>query len=113
MASAASLLPCRIPGCTGTVPTILRMETLCPEHFIEHTFLSARQMLDRCAASQAVDQRTMDWLLSDAAFIARDLAQHARALPQSHRDLLFELLLCLTNLHDYVKHHSVTVTADE
>jgi len=111
MGNSATMPPCRIPGCGEVVPSILRIETLCPEHFIEFTILSARQALDRCEGAQPVDQRVMDWLFSDAAFIARDLTAHARALPEKHREQLFELLLCLTNLHEYVKHHSVELSA--
>lgn len=101
--------PCRTPGCPAGVPQLLRIEALCPEHFIEHAFTCAASALDRLERSAPVEQRDVDWLMSDAAFIARDLTQRADSLPTVHRDRLLELLLCLTNLHEYLRHHSVAL----
>lgn len=101
--------PCRTTGCAAGVPMLLRIEGLCPEHFIEQAFASATKALDHCGHSLPVDQRLVDWLLSDAAFIARDLTERADALPAAQRDRLLELLLCLANLHEYVQHHSVAL----
>ena len=107
MATNAIAAPCRIPECPAHVPMLLRIEALCPNHFIEHTFLCAQQALERCERSLPLDQGTIDWLLSDASFIARDLTERAGTLAATQRDRLLELLLCLANLNEYIRHHSV------
>ena len=111
--SSGSQIACRIPGCEQDVPFTLAAEALCPDHFLQHAFLSAQQALERCQMCLPVDSRTMDWLFSSAAFIAHALTRRAEYLPQPQRDGLLELLLCLTNLHEYVKHHSVVLKATE
>ena len=49
----------------------------------------------------------VEWLLSDALAIVKNLEEKASDPQPQHRDRMLELLLMLANLHEYVAHHSV------
>jgi hypothetical protein len=94
-------------GCELGVLPILRADSLCLDHFLEQGFNRALQALDRCQRSEPLDRQTVDWLLSDARHAAMGLASHPDRNEPSKQDRVLELLLCLTNLQDYIRHHSV------
>jgi hypothetical protein len=103
------LRSCRVVGCGQAVPTTLAQEALCLDHYIEQGFARLRAALELCQSAQPVDRRTLDWLLADADFVVHALCQNGRAHTPAQHDKLLELLLGLTNLQDYVRHHSVHV----
>ena len=107
MASAALVSPCRIPGCHHDVPLPLTAELLCPEHFVELAFRAAQRALESCRHGEPVHPHAIEWLFSDAMFHAQALTQEAEAIDPRSRERLLELLLCLANLHEYVRHHTV------
>jgi len=111
MASILEKVSCRIPGCEEAVLAELAAESLCTDHFVQHAFFSAQQALDRFQQALPVHPHTLEWLFSDAAFHARKLTQRNATLTNAQKDSLLELLLCLTNLHEYVSHHAVALTA--
>lgn len=49
----------------------------------------------------------VEWLLSDALSIVKNLEEKASDPQPQQRDRMLELLLMLANLHEYVAHHSV------
>ena len=49
----------------------------------------------------------LEWLLSDALAIVKNLEESADQPDPDQRDRMLELLLILANLHEYVAHHSV------
>ncbi len=81
------------------------------DHYIEQGFARLRAALELCQRSQPVDRRTLDWLLADADFVVHALCQNGRVHSSAQHDKLLELLLGLTNLQEYVRHHSVQVRA--
>ena len=56
-----------------------------------------------------MDGHILDWLLADADFAVQALCQAARGHYPAQREKLLELLLGLTNLQEYLRHHSVQV----
>lgn len=100
-------LLCRVAGCTETVPPALALEQLCLNHFIEQAFSRIGAALEDCRRGQNANPEALDWLLADAEFAVQALAQNDHVRTQAQRDKLLELLLSLSNLQDYVRHHSV------
>ena len=49
----------------------------------------------------------VEWLLSDALAIVKNLEEKASDPHPQQRDRMLELLLMLANLHEYVAHHSI------
>ena len=49
----------------------------------------------------------VEWLLSDALPIVKNLEEKAGDPQPEQRDRMLELLLKLANLHEYVAHHSI------
>ena len=68
----------------------------------------ADQVRCACLESRPVEQQTIDWLLGDARHVAQELST---SQPGFGNEQVLELLLCLANLQDYIRHHSVKVKA--
>ena len=100
---------CRVLGCGQDVPAPLAQEALCLDHYIEHASARLRAALELCQQCQPVDGHILDWLLADADFAVQALCQDARTHSPGQRENLLELLLGLTNLQEYLRHHSVQV----
>lgn len=98
---------CRTPGCAEAVPQPLRGESLCAEHFLGHAFDAAQHLLAMFQQPQPLDWRALEWLFSDAAYAANQLTLDASRLSEAQKDRLLQLMLCLANLNDYIRHHSV------
>jgi hypothetical protein len=96
-------------GCSLSVPQALAQEVLCLDHYIEEAFKHLRAALELCQQCRPVDPHVLDWLLADADFAVQSLSQDGRTHTGAQRDKLLELLLCLTNLQEYLRHHSVQV----
>jgi hypothetical protein len=109
--SEVELVPhsCRVTGCGQAVPRALAREALCLDHYLEQAFLRLQAALELCQQCRPVDPRMLDWLLTNADFAVQSLSQSGRAHSPSQRDKLLELLLRLTNLQEYLRHHSVQV----
>ena len=98
---------CRRSACPNSVPTALATEQLCLEHFLDDAFLRTDQTFGRCREGRAMNPADVEWLLSDALAIVKNLEEKASDPQPQHRDRMLELLLKLANLHEYVAHHSV------
>jgi hypothetical protein len=98
---------CRREACRKAIPRALSAEQLCLDHFLDEAFVRTDRALQDCRAGQAVDAKTLEWLLSDALAIVNNLEEGAEAPDADQRDRMLELLLILANLHEYVAHHSV------
>lgn len=106
MATAAQT-SCRIGGCLERVPGALLAESLCLNHFVEHTFAQAQSTLELCRQGGPLDWQGLEWLFTIAEFTIRMMAQNPGVLSEEHRDRTLELLLCLSNIREYLRHHSV------
>jgi len=100
---------CRIDGCGNRVPSPLQGELLCPDHFVERAFEVARRSLDDCQQGRALEAAPIDWLFSNAGYAANQLLLEAESLSDTQRDDALQLMLCLTNLLEYLRHHSVAL----
>jgi hypothetical protein len=80
---------------------------------MEQAFTRLHAALELCHKGQPVDRRTLDWLLAAADFVAQSLCQNDGGHTAAQRDKLLELLLGLTNLQEYLRHHSVQVKLAE
>jgi hypothetical protein len=100
--------PCHVAGCNGEVLPFLMRDGVCLNHFVEMAIERAELIRGSCLQSQPIDQETIDWLLGEARHVAQVLSASDSGC---HDDQVLELLLCLANLQDYIKHHSVAVKA--
>ena len=98
---------CRRAGCARLVPTALATEHICLDHFLDDAFVRTDQTLDRCREGRAMNSADVEWLLSDALSIVKNLEEKADNPQPEQRDRMLELLLMLANLHEYVAHHSI------
>lgn len=98
--------PCHVAGCTGEVLPALASDSVCLNHFVEMVVERAELIRTSCLESQPIDQATIDWLMGDARHVAQELSTSDSG---HHDDQILELLLCLANLQDYIRHHSLCV----
>lgn len=107
-----ALPKCRVTGCEHLVRPALAAEMLCLDHFFEYTYTQALQTLDLCQQGRTMDWEALEWLFTVADFSVRMLAQNSHALSPAQRDKTLELLLCLSNIREYLRHHAIAgVTA--
>jgi hypothetical protein len=98
---------CRRFGCTNSLPPGLASEQFCLDHFLDEAFLRTDETLERAHRGEELDPHDLEWLLSDALAIVKNLEEGAGDPNPDQRDRMLELLLILANLHEYVAHHSV------
>jgi hypothetical protein len=60
-----------------------------------------------------LDPRLLDWLFNGAHFAVLTLGRAASSETPAQREKLLELVLGLTNLQEYLRHHSVVVAQPE
>jgi hypothetical protein len=104
---------CRADGCGNLVFPTLSAEGVCMDHYLERVFLQMGMAMEMCQQCRPVEFGTFDWLLSQGEFAAATLANKNSGASSMHRTRLLEVLLCLSNLNEYVRHHSVTLAARE
>ena len=100
---------CPTVGCEKTIPPALAGVQLCLEHFLDEAFARSDQALSRCREGRSIDKGCLEWLLSDALAVVKNLEEGADQPEPEQRDRMLELLLILANLHEYVAHHSVRI----
>lgn len=105
----APLRSCQVAGCDQAVLPTLAREVLCLDHFLEQALVRLRAALELCRQGQPLDRHTLDWLLADADFAVQSLSLNGRTHTAAQRANLLEVLLCLANLQEYLRHHSVEV----
>jgi hypothetical protein len=98
---------CQRAGCANALPQGLAGERLCLDHFLDEAFLRTDETLERAHQGEELDPDDLEWLLSDALAIVKNLEEGAGDPNPDQRDRMLELLLILANLHEYVAHHSV------
>ena len=64
--------------------------------------------LQLCQQGEPIDPGLLDWLLAQGDFIVQLLSQESHADALAQRKRLLELLSCLTNLQEYLRHHAVS-----
>jgi len=106
MNSAVSLA-CRKAGCAGPIPAGLSAEQLCLDHFLDEAFARTELSLEACQNGLPLDPANLEWVLSDALAVVKNLEESADSPNPEQRDRMLELLLIIANLHEYLAHHSV------
>ncbi len=94
---------CRMEGCTQQVPAALAQDRMCLDHFVEHTYARARRAVAHCQEDLPFTISAVEWMFEDAKF---SLMALVRDLEQPYREQLSELMICLANLHEYVRYHA-------
>jgi hypothetical protein len=100
-------LRCRIAGCPRDVAPPLSVQGVCVGHYLALVVPRLDDAFDLCQAGKYVEPGAFHWLLMQGDFAARALEQGGGATDPLERTRLLELLLCLANLHEYARHHSV------
>jgi hypothetical protein len=100
---------CRRSGCPSAIPSGLLAEQLCLDHFLDEAFVRTDHALQRCRQGFSLEPANLEWLLSDALAVVKNLEENADTPNPEQRDRMLELLLILANLQEYVAHHSVRV----
>jgi hypothetical protein len=98
---------CRRAGCANSIPAALASERICLDHFLDDAFVRTDVTLNRCREGGPMNSGDVEWLLSDALAIVKNLEEKAGDPRPQQRDRMLELLLMLANLHEYVAHHSI------
>ncbi|MGH9817809.1 MAG: hypothetical protein ACRD5F_11820 [Candidatus Acidiferrales bacterium] len=98
---------CQAHACPEQVPAALSAEGICVEHFLEQVQVRAGAALGRCAADQPVTAAEVEWLFSQVNFALLRLTRSPDEVTGTQREQILELLLCIANLNEYMRHHSV------
>lgn len=98
---------CRFEACSATVPAVLTAEAICIEHFLDQAYGRASEALGCCLRDQPVSSADVEWLFSQANYSLLRMAQSAEEYPPAQRERILELLLCLANLGEFLRHHSI------
>jgi hypothetical protein len=98
---------CRRAGCAKSIPVALANQRICLDHFLDDAFSRTDLTFGRCREGRAMNPADVEWLLSDALAIVKNLEEKASDPEPDQRDRMLELLLKLANLHEYVAHHSI------
>jgi hypothetical protein len=100
---------CTRSGCARSIPPGLVSEQLCLDHFLDEAFVRNERAFQLCSQGQPLDSSSIEWLLSDALAIVKNLEEGADQPNPDQRDRMLELLLIVANLQEYVAHHSTQV----
>ncbi len=98
---------CRKALCANTVPPTLAMEQLCLDHFLDEAYVRTGNALERCRQGRPIHAKGLEWLLADALAVVKNLEEGAGEHAADQRDRMLELLLILSNLHEYAAQHSI------
>jgi len=99
---------CQAAACSAPVPPGLRQHGVCLSHYLDDAFTRVAQTLELCQIGQPLEPETVDWLIEQGDFAVRLLSGGGMAKSSEERAKLLELLLCLANVQEYVRHHSVS-----
>jgi hypothetical protein len=99
---------CQMAACSAPVPLGLDGHGVCISHYLREAFTRVSGTLELCQRSQPLDSETVDWLIEQGALAVRLLSGNGMAKSSEERTELLELLLCLANVQEYVRHHAVS-----
>ena len=99
---------CQIDACSERVLPALQQQGVCLSHYLEQAFSQAATALRLCQQGLPVEPRMLDWLLAQGDFAVQLLSRKNQSYSPDERSRLLELLLCLSNIQEYVRHHAVS-----
>lgn len=106
----ASAPGCRRASCANPIPTSLASEQLCLDHFLDEAFVRTDSTLGKCREGRALSSAELEWMLTDALSIVKNLEEGAGDPNANQRERMLELLLILANLHECVARGPVRMT---
>ncbi len=101
---------CQTAACSAPVPPGLIRHGVCLSHYLDDAFTRVARTLERCQHGHPLDSGTLEWLTDQGDLAVRLLSQDGMGMAKlsGERTKLLELLLCLANVQEYVRHHSVS-----
>jgi hypothetical protein len=99
---------CQTAACSAPVPASLTRHGVCLSHYLDDAFTRVARTLELCQQGQPIDSGTLEWLTDQGDLTVRLLSQDGMTKVSDERVKLLELLLCLANVQEYVRHHSVS-----
>jgi hypothetical protein len=99
---------CQIDACSERVPASLIRHGVCLSHYLDDAFTHVAEALELCRQGQPLDSHTVDDLFEQGDFAVQLLAKEGLVRSSEQRAKLLELLLCLANIREYVRHHLVS-----
>jgi hypothetical protein len=99
---------CQTAACSAPVPPGLLRHGVCLSHYLDDAFTRVARTLQLCQQGQPLDSGTLVWLTEQGDLAVRLLSQDALGQYSDQRSKLLELLLCLANVQEYIRHHSVS-----
>ena len=94
---------CRMADCGQTVPDQLSQDHLCLEHFVEHTYARAEHAVESYQQDLPFRLDAVEWMFEDAKF---SLMALLRSSDRPYREGLSELMICIANLHEFVRYNT-------
>jgi hypothetical protein len=84
-------------------------EEVCLDHFLDDAFSRAGEAMQRCLEGRPIDPKRLERLLADALAIVMQLEEGAGDPKPEERDRMLELLLSLSNVHEYAANHAISL----
>lgn len=94
---------CRMAACGQNVPEQLSQDHLCLEHFVEHTYARAEHAVESYQQDLPFRLDAVEWMFEDAKF---SLMALLRSSDRPYREGLSELMICIANLHEFVRYYT-------
>jgi len=95
---------CATPHCSFEIPVDLETEGLCLQHYLEKAFHNLATATLDFQCGRDIDDRAMEWLLSQVNFAVESLGQEDAPWTAEQRSLLLELILGIANLNEFMRH---------
>ncbi len=99
---------CQTAACSKRVPAGLAGYGVCLSHYLDDAFTRVAKTIELCKQGQPIDSATLDWLIEQGDFAVRMLSRRDPGEPLEQRAKMLELLLCLANAQEYIRHHSIS-----
>lgn len=99
---------CQTAACSAPVPPVLVGHGVCLSHYLDEAFTRVARTLELCRRGRPLDSGTVDWLVEQGDLAVRLLSQDSLGKFSDQRTKLLELLLSLTNVQEYIRHHSIS-----
>lgn len=99
---------CQIDACNEHVPPALARQGVCLSHYLDDAFTRTSAALKLCQQGRPLDPREVDWLVAQGDFTVQMLSKQSNLSSLQQRSRVLELLLCLTNVQEYLRHHAVS-----
>jgi len=91
-------------ACGQNVPDQLSQDHLCLEHFVEHTYARAEHAVESYQQDLPFRLDAVEWMFEDAKF---SLMALLRSSDRPYREGLSELMICIANLHEFVRYNTM------